>query len=96
MSFTNYQKPENTKRFGKSYEKESTQWKKLEIHRDETQVVNKHVKIVDVNGSQGNTKLNPVLSKIKAPKDVPRNCECISLQYKEELRLKMQLSLLIN
>lgn len=68
----------------------------MEIHGDETQVVNKHVKIVSVNGSQGITKLNPVLSKIMASKDVPRNCEYISLQYKVELRLKMQLSLLIN
>lgn len=54
-----------------------TQWKKLEIHRDETQVVNKHVKIDnDVNGSKENTKLNPMLSKIMTPEDVPGNWIC--------------------
>ena len=46
----------------------------MEIHRDETQVVNKHVKIDnDVNGSKENTKLNPMLSKIMTPEDVPGN-----------------------
>ena len=72
MYLTNYQKPQNTKRFGNFYEKELN-GKKLEIHRDETQVVNKHVKIDNANDSQETTKLNPVLSKIMTPEDVPGN-----------------------
>ena len=48
----------------------------MEIHRDETQEVNKHVKIDNVNGSQETTKLKPVLSKTMTPEDVPGNWIC--------------------
>ena len=63
----------------------------MEIHRDETQVVNKHVKIDNVNGSQETTKLNPVLSKIMTPEDVhfptSRTCEYVTFPGKGKLRL---------